>query len=125
MNLTDTTDDVARILSAGSHFFWHLKRGHNHPVVDQLSVEFVELNMSKDDFDNTGYPVYVSRGENLLQGGIVTLYVYLKLKPYGIKLINDSKWDLFPVAFYFDHSDWSICEYVVSFDPPKFTYLSR
>ena len=107
---TDTTDDVARILSAGSHFFWHLKRGHNHPIIDQLSVEFVELNMSEDDFDSTGYPIFCSSGENLLRDGIIDLYVYPEPKPYGIKLTNNSEWDLFPVAFYFDHSDWSIRE---------------
>ena len=107
---TDTTDDVACILSAGSHFFWHLKRGHNHPIVDQLSVEFVELNMSEDDFDSTGYPIFCSRGENLLRDGVVNLYIYSDPKPYGIKLTNNTEWDLFPVAFYFNHSDWSICE---------------
>jgi len=107
---TDTTDDVARILSAGSHFFWHLKRGHNHPIINQLSVEFVELNISEDDFDSTGYPICVSSGENLLRDGVIDLYVYSEPKPYGIKLTNNSEWDLFPVAFYFDHSDWSIRE---------------
>jgi hypothetical protein len=107
---TNTTDNVARILSAGSHFFWHLKRGHNHPIIGQLSVEFVELNRFEEDFDNTGYPMYVPRGENLLQDGVVNLHIYLDLKPYGIKLTNNSEWDLFPVAFYFDHSDWSIHE---------------
>jgi hypothetical protein len=125
VKLTDTTDDVAHILSTGSHFFWHLKRGHNHPIIGQLSVEFVELNRFEEDFDNTGYPMYVPRGENLLRDGVVNLHIYSDRKPYSIKLTNNSKWDLFPIAFYFDHSDWSICEYVVSFDPPKLTFSSR
>ena len=66
--------------------------------------------MSEDDFDSTGYPIFCSRGENLLRDSVVDLYVYSDPKPYGIKLTNNSEWDLFPIAFYFDHSDWSICE---------------
>ena len=110
---TDTEDDVARILSAGSRFFWHLTREHYHPIVDHLAVEFVESNMSDDEFDDSGYPIFFPMGENLLKDGVIDLYIEPDPKPYGIKLTNNSNWDLFPVAFYFDHSDWSIRESMV------------
>ena len=112
---TDTVDDVVRILSAGSHFFWHLKRGHNHGIIDYISVEFVELEKSEDEFDTIGNHSFFSSGENLLRDGVIDLYVYPDPKPYGLKLTNNSDWDLFPFAFYFDHSDWSIGVFVVDF----------
>jgi len=107
---TDTAEDVARILSAGSTFFWHLTREHYHSIVGDIVVDFVELEVSEDEFDTTGYPIFSPSGENLLRDGIIDLYVHSVPKPYGIKLTNNSKWDLFPAAFYFDLSDWSICE---------------
>ena len=123
---TDTADDVVRILSAGSHFFWHLKRGHNHPIIDHLSVEFVELEKSEDDFDTAGNHSFSLSGENLLRDGVIDLDVYPDQKPYGIKLTNTSDWDLFPFAFYFDHSDWSIGDFVVnSLNLPNLLLISR
>jgi hypothetical protein len=103
--LTDTEDDVARILSAGSSFFWHLTREHYHPIVRDLMMEFVELNESEDEYDTTGYSIFSPSGENLLCDGTIDLYVDSVPKPYGIKLTNNSNWDLFPAAFYFDHSN--------------------
>ena len=105
---TATVDDVACILSAGSRFFWHLRRGNYHPISDALKIEFMELEVSKEKFEATGYPMVSPIGENLLRDGTVELSIGLVPKPYGIKLTNNSDWDLFPTAFYFDHSDWSI-----------------
>lgn len=118
---TDTPEDVARILSAGSSFFWHLKRGNYHPISDALEIEFMELEVSKEKFEATGCPMVSPSGENLLQGGAVELSIGLVPKPYGIKITNKSDWDLFPAAFYFDHSDWSISEFAAGcFNPMKF-----
>jgi len=110
---TDTADDVARILSAGCHFFWHLTRKHNPRINFALAVEFMELEeVSEDEFYTTG-DCFSPSGKNLLRDGVIDLNVGSLQKPYGIKLTNNSNLDLFPAAFYFDHSDWSICESVV------------
>ena len=120
---TATPEDVARILSAGSSFFWHLKRGNYHPISDALEIEFMELEVSKEKCEATGCPMVFPSGENLLQDGAVEISIGLVYKPYGIKLTNNSDWDLFPAAFYFDHSDWSISEFAaVCFNSTK--YLS-
>jgi len=108
---TDTADAVARILSAGSCFFWHLRRSHYHPIVDSIKIEFLELTADEDEFDEAGYPVIIASEENLLRDGVIDLYVGSEPKRYGIKITNDSPWDLFPAAFYFDHSNWSIETY--------------
>ena len=119
---TDTADDVARILSAGSSFFWHLRRGNYHPFSDALKIEFTELKMSEEEFEATGYPVILPSGENLLRDGAIDLSIGSDPKPYGIKLTNNSDWDLFPAAFYFDHSDWSISKFAAGFfNPTQFS----
>jgi hypothetical protein len=116
---TDTADDVARILSAGSSFFWHLRRGNYHPISDALKVEFMELKKSEEEFEATGHPVILPTcGENLLRDGTIDLFIDSVPKPYGIKLTNNSDWDLFPAAFYFDHSDWSISEFAADCSNP-------
>ena len=108
---TDSAETVRGTLSAGSRFFWHLRRGHYHPFVDSVKVEFLEITASENEFDDAGYPIVIPSEENLLRNGAIDLYVSSdeeNLKRYGIRLTNNSKWDLFPAAFYFNHSDWSI-----------------
>ena len=103
---TDTVDKVVRILSAGSKFFWHLKPKHNHPIANALKVEFMELD------PDTGYCTVSLLKGNLLQNDAIEVYVDSVPKLCGIKITNNSNWDLFPAVFYFDHSDWSIRESV-------------
>ena len=107
--LTDSADDVVRILSGGCNFFWHLQRnGYNHPISRDIEVEFTELRLSEGDFDHDGFQLLSPVGTNLLRDNAIELNIESELKPFDIKLTNNSHFDLFPAVFYFDHSNWSI-----------------
>jgi hypothetical protein len=73
-------------------------------------IEFLELESSDTEFDELNNPKITPTGENLLVNGIINVTVDSVETNYGIKITNNSPWDLYPAVFYFDNSDWSVSE---------------
>ena len=57
-----------------------------------------------DDYDDDFNPIVKPVGDNLNVEGVVDLVVNTD-DLYGIKLVNNSAYDLYPSLFFFDNSD--------------------
>lgn len=102
-----TPGDVYDTLSAALHFFWHLKRtSPQQPLRGQVDIEFHRLREvpPDGDFDE---PTYGPHGSNLNVASMITLLVDNNAA-YGITLVNNSSFPLYPSLFYFSGSDLSI-----------------
>jgi len=108
LHITSPPRCIFDALEAACHFYWHLRRQHRHHIAEDVKVEFLKIRKSSDEFDGSGCPILVATESDMLQDGTIKLDVHEEPTMYGIKLTNHSKWDLFPFAFYFDNSDWSI-----------------
>ncbi|KAF8968723.1 caspase domain-containing protein [Flammula alnicola] len=101
------SEDLARILKGLSHYYWHLYR---NPDTDstfdgqRVSVAFYKLNKAEAPL------VPEDEQDNLNINNVVHVDVGDEEVLYGLKVINESRRDLFPVLFYFDNTDFSISE---------------
>ncbi|KAF8970570.1 caspase domain-containing protein [Flammula alnicola] len=99
------SEDLARILKGLSHYYWHLYR---NPEPDSkfdgqcVSVAFYKLKKAEARL------VPEDEQDNLNINNVVHVDVGDEEVLYGLKLINESSRDLFPVLFYFDNTDFSI-----------------
>ncbi|KAF8970573.1 caspase domain-containing protein [Flammula alnicola] len=99
------SEDLARILKGLSHYYWHLYR---NPDTDskfdcqRVSVAFYKLNKAEARL------VPEDEQDNLNINNVVHVDVGDEEVLYGLKVINESSRDLFPVLFYFDNTDFSI-----------------
>jgi hypothetical protein len=128
----DSADEgLTRIFRGLSDYYWHLTRTHpirssSVPSDTDISISFCEL---RQDNKNSANPLFVSIGEaaELLvrDGGVIDLDVDstpddnsheldefddapVDPKFYGVKIANNSQWDLYPALFYFDNRDFTI-----------------
>src|SRR5277367_3905970 len=80
-----SSEELAPILKASSKFFLELDRTADFPeITNHVQVETYELERSPILFSDSLPDV----------------------KIYGLKLINDGKYDLYPVVQYFDQPSW-------------------
>lgn len=103
--------DVYNTLSAALHFFWHLKRKNAQQSLSlqgQVKIEFHRLQEvpADDDFDDPSYEPFES---DLNISGTISLLIDNDAA-YGITLINNSSFPLYPSLFYFSGSDLSVSE---------------
>ncbi|KAF8956654.1 hypothetical protein BDZ97DRAFT_1763657 [Flammula alnicola] len=96
------------IFHAGSRFFWNLRRTHAHPLSRDVQIEFRALKVSTEE---NGIQVLEAVGDNLIDDHGVIRIPFSATTQYGIKLTNQSKWNLFPAVFYFNMADWSVTTY--------------
>ncbi|TFY57466.1 hypothetical protein EVJ58_g7003 [Rhodofomes roseus] len=110
---------VQYLLTAALHFNFHLYRQPN--PLNLFTTVHVELLMLREEsagvkrflpVDETRnyfggehrVPAYKAHGPAVVQEAVLT-----EFEPfYGLKVVNDSDYDLFPYLFYFDPSDYSI-----------------
>ncbi|KAF8150569.1 caspase domain-containing protein [Crassisporium funariophilum] len=103
--------DVLRVLRAAAHYYYHLNRSQlNKYLQKKVEVQFTQLEISETEFDEFGRQLNVPIGPNLLVEDMISLEVD-EDNIYGIKIINNTAWDLYPNVFYFDNSDMSITSY--------------
>ena len=103
-----TVEDMVPFLKAASHYFWGLNRTTNNTTMtNDVRLEIFKLTESQFEFDGFGRPEMAPTGPNLFDG-ITFDFVVEEDVPYGIRLTNDTPYDLFPNLFYFDNSDLSI-----------------
>ena len=98
--------EVYPIMRAAAHYYWHLNRTSSIPTLEgQLHIEFTRL--EKASVDINFQPVLGPIGPNLNLSGVIDLVADGSFK-YGMKITNDSPFDLYPSIFLFDNSDFSI-----------------
>lgn len=101
--------EVYPVMRAAAHYYWHLNRTSLIPALEgQLHVEFTRL--EKASVDINFQPVLGPTGPNLNLFGVIDLVADGRFK-YGMKITNDSPFDLYPSIFLFDNSDFSIDPY--------------
>ncbi|KZT70653.1 hypothetical protein DAEQUDRAFT_764523 [Daedalea quercina L-15889] len=114
--------DVSEVLDAVARFNFNLyRRNPQAPIRNQFAVELHQLEMAPESglrpilrpigenyFTNPAEDVVCAEGSSYnvdpVQEAVIT-----DMKPYyGLTLVNDSEFDLFPCVFYFDPNDYSI-----------------
>lgn len=113
----DTNEDLARVMMGLSHYYQYLKGTSDalKDVIDKISISCFEVCDT-----GTGYPriVKVDGARNLCKSNEINITVPNAYDPdhenplYGFEVTNDSEDGgvLFPVLFYFDNGDFTICE---------------
>ncbi|KAJ2926834.1 hypothetical protein H1R20_g10256, partial [Candolleomyces eurysporus] len=98
-------DDLQRILRAAGHYHFHLNLNHpNNLIKDSIQIEFFPL---REEYSKEGEEIYTPEGKNMLRGGRIEYEVDEHTK-YGMKISNNTPWDLYFSCFFFDHADFSI-----------------
>lgn len=99
------------IISAASHWFYHLRRRPPNDLISSLArvtIEFMELE-PKENATLEPTPITCDSLIHQVPGvGSVIDSVVDEDKIYGMKIKNSSPYALYPYLFYFDNSDFSI-----------------
>ncbi|QRV77161.1 ICE-like protease (caspase) p20 domain protein [Ceratobasidium sp. AG-Ba] len=94
-------DDILNALRGFALWIWHLNRNNPESSLgDSVKIEFKRV---KREFGRGLVPF----GDELNKSGIVDLVANPR-DLYGMKLVNNSPYDLFPYLFYFDVNKQSI-----------------
>ncbi|KZP15819.1 hypothetical protein FIBSPDRAFT_912396 [Athelia psychrophila] len=116
-------DSIRPVLRAAAHYYWHLNRASNtdQHFQERITVEFFELYESETELDDAGDSILRpdTNPENLYTGSTIKFTVKPNA-PYGMRITNNTAWDLYPGVFYFDSSDLSIVPYYVMSSSGKF-----
>ncbi|KAH7334048.1 hypothetical protein B0J17DRAFT_721270 [Rhizoctonia solani] len=93
------TEDLLPVLHGASQWYWHVDRTNpHHPFNASVEIQFFRLNNGAE------------ASLNLNRTGVFNIEGNTD-QVYGIKLINDSTFHLYPYLFYFDASELAIEEY--------------
>lgn len=114
-----TVDKLGDILSVAAQYFWYLDlTNKNIPLstTRDVSVDFFLLTIDYDDYGERIYvpvePGFCQKDPN--SGDDIISFVVDLNAIYGIKIINNTPWDLYLNAFLFNNSSLTISEYSVS-----------
>ncbi len=114
---TDSTDrDLAHVIKGLAHYYFHLKRTSDSfkGSIDKVSVSFFQVLDA-----GSGYPRVdkLVGAENLYRNNVIDIDVTAKSGSdpdaiYGFEITNntDKGKILHPVLFYFDNTEFTICE---------------
>ncbi|CAA7262605.1 unnamed protein product [Cyclocybe aegerita] len=109
--INPTPKEISSFVRGACHYYRELRSGENNlstATKGGVVVEFYRLQKSGS------YPPRMApTGPNLLTDGLVDFVVQEDV-PYGMKLINNTPYDLYPGLLYFDNSDLSIGTYYQS-----------
>ena len=104
-------EDICKVLRAAARWNHHFKRTNHPRFIGSVKVEFYRLDDNHGEFDDEGMLILTpANSENMNRTGVVDLVVK-EDNYYGVKIVNDSKIDLYPYLFYFDLSDQCIGRY--------------
>ena len=110
--IDDTEEDLAHLMKGLSHYYRHLKRTSDSlkDSIDKISISFFEV---EDTGGNHPRVDKVKGAKNLCQNNVIDIDVTANPDAlYGFEITNDTDHigDLYPVLFYFDNTDFTICE---------------
>lgn len=102
------TGEIAKILSANSHFYRELKLAERRvPITDSIEIIFHEVVSYPGSFEQRWGPV--NPCVNLYKNGVIFVHHNPEIK-YGLKLVNHLKFDLYPSVFFFCNDTLSISQ---------------
>ncbi|KAI0309849.1 caspase domain-containing protein [Amylostereum chailletii] len=107
------------VIRSAADFFWHFRRSKKTSIFSQkVRLECTRLVQSVTEFTQDLGAIMLSQGENLIQGGTLTIpgvdEMYKDNNIYGYKITNSLQESLFASLFYFDVGDLSITSYYQS-----------
>lgn len=107
------SDRIYDVLHAAAHFYRHLDLTiTNNYFKNNIGIEFTEI-VETNELDDDGNCMVTSFGQNLYQNGIINIAIWHDAK-YGLKITNQTRWDLYPYIFLFDNNDLSISNSLIS-----------
>lgn len=111
-------DSLYPIISAASHWFYHLRRRPTNSLLTrsrEVTIEFMELSETSE-YDAALMPMLGPSSGNLItQDAQFRNVVDIRADEetlYGQRIRNSSKYTLYPYLFYFDSSDFSISKQI-------------
>ncbi|KAF9476893.1 hypothetical protein BDN70DRAFT_838545 [Pholiota conissans] len=106
--------DLAKILKDLAHYYWHLKRGTPNDPSFPVDISLYELEQNDPpqflpiDADDNLYNSALGVVELDVDDELDQFGESVPLKPYGMKVTNNSPDDLYPALFYFDNLKFTI-----------------
>ncbi|KDR74089.1 hypothetical protein GALMADRAFT_280580 [Galerina marginata CBS 339.88] len=98
-------DKMVPFFQSASQYFWELyRKSDDVGLMKDVQVSFYELNECQSPFSDVKRPELSATGRNLYQDNQVNIVVK-EDRIYGIKLTNNSLYDLYPRLLYFDNVD--------------------
>ncbi|QRV77162.1 ICE-like protease (caspase) p20 domain protein [Ceratobasidium sp. AG-Ba] len=108
---------ILEVLRLAAAWDWHVRRTHpESPFKANLRIEMYSVKQDSTLLDDTGWRPLIKEGEDLNESGVV----HIVAEPshlYGYRIVNNSKFDLYPYLFYFDASRLSIEPYYLGAIP--------
>lgn len=103
-------DDIHRVLRAASHYHFHLNLDHpNSQIKKGVKIEFFALDEEQDE---DGEDILVPIGKDLHKAGKIELEVDDDdERKYGMRITNNSPFNLHFACLFFDHADLSISKH--------------
>ncbi|QRV92055.1 ICE-like protease (caspase) p20 domain protein [Ceratobasidium sp. AG-Ba] len=102
---------VLDVLYSAANWNWHANRTNpNTPLEGSVRIEMIRVKEDLNVWNELGRRPLVECGDNLNESGVVDIEVE-PADLYGYRIVNDSRWDLYPYLFYFDASKLSIEPY--------------
>jgi len=102
-------ESISHVLCWMARWNYHVKRASQNRLSGTVHLEFTRLEHFNEEYDGEGMPVMRTVGEDMNRTGVVEMVVNPE-HFFGVKIINNTKGDLYPYLFYFDVSDQSIGE---------------
>ncbi|RXW17048.1 hypothetical protein EST38_g8799 [Candolleomyces aberdarensis] len=105
-HVDSNTNDIHRVLRAAAHYHFHLNLNHaNNLIMNKIKIEFFPL---LEDWDDSGELLLSpTEGVNMYQDGRIEYEVVAETK-YGMRVTNETPWDLHFACLFFDHADFGI-----------------
>ena len=96
---------IHRFLRCAAHFYRYLRLSPeptNKHILSKITFEFMEL-VQTDDFDDNCRPLMEATGPNIIKTDIIDI-VADRSKRYGMRVTNNTSWDLYLYGFLFSAS---------------------
>lgn len=108
-------DEISRTLKGAQDYYWELERTNTaHPLRDEVEVQFYRLQNGTSQFADVHHELSPLE-PNLVQDGEINLATESGvLSTYGIKITNNSTFDIYPKVCYFNPDDLTICTSLLS-----------
>ena len=93
-------EQMHNLLRSAAHFYRHLAPvPTNIYIPSKITFEFMEVEYA-EELDEDGNSLMRAVGPNLIKNDIIDIVVDRK-KMYGMRVTNNTRWDLYPYAFLF------------------------
>lgn len=102
-------DELSMVLKGAQDYYWELERTNTaHPLRDEVEVQFYRLQNVTSQFADVHHELSPLE-PNLYQAGEINLATGCGVRStYGIKIVNNSAFDIYPKVCYLNPDDLTI-----------------